>query len=246
VAIIRERVTPGPNADSESSTPSDEDFSDSGQRPDGRPDFSIIIGAPDLAELIKRPSTRRSREYRDKVGSLLRIATVGSLQTGNFPDAATLLWYGPSAATALGNLCDSNKTCAYAVDMLTTPSSPLAECLVTLLPLASQLIRNHESQLADVPTRFNWSREARAARKQARAAANGQAPTFTIRAFGKKIPVRWHSPFPRMAKNLLGGLRSQTREPNHLAASVFTDPKVIQELRKMGVNIQTAGDGDAG
>lgn len=241
MAEIRDRVTsstPPGNA----STPPGDTSGSNGERPDGLPDFDIIIGAPDFTELIKRPLTKEAREYRDKVASGLKMYFLGSIATGNFPDAATILWHGPGAATAIGDLAANNIYIGRGVDIITSPSSPVAQAIVTLLPLISQLARNHEKQLQELPSRFAMGREARATRKLAREAERLTEPPLTLKVGKRRIPIRWRFR-PKVLRYLTAGVMSQTREPNLMAAQVFTDPKVRRQLEKMGIIVKGPNDG---
>ena len=227
----------------DASTPDGEFADGDGTRPDGLPDFDIIVGAPDLGALLHRTPTRRAREYRNRVASLLRVGMIGSLNTGNFSDAAAFLWYGPGASTAVGNLADNYNSIARGIDIITTPGSPIAECVTTLLPLISQLARNHEAALAELPGRFSMGRTARAARKQAKAEARAAEidPPMTLRVGRWRVPVRWKVRSPiRFVKPVI---RAQSMEPNLIAARVFTDPSVQKKLAEMGVVITTPNGG---
>jgi hypothetical protein len=225
-----------------SSPTPDDDYPDSEEsRPDGLPDFDIIVGAPDLGALLHRTPTRRAREYRNRVASLLRVGMIGSLNTGNFADAAAFLWYGPGASTAVGNLADNYNSIAKGIDIITSPGSPIAECITTLLPLASQLARNHEQALAELPGRFSMGKQARAARKQAKAERAQDEPPVTMKVGRWRIPVRWKVRSPiRFVKPVI---RAQSMEPNLIAARVFTDPHVQKKLAEMGVVITTPNGG---
>jgi len=216
-------------------------------RPDGTPDFSIIVGAPDLTELIKHRTTTKARHYRDRTAGVFKLGVIASIQNGNFPDAATLLWHGPGAATAIGDLADNYNSIAVIVDNITSPSSPIATTILTVLPMLSQLARNHEKQLQEIPSRMNMSREAREARKAAKSAKAATAePPVTVKVGRWRIPIRWKFRPSRLGKFFATGVMSQTQEPNLMAANVFTNPKVIRELSKMGINIvqPSAGNND--
>jgi hypothetical protein len=228
----------------------DEEYDEPGteeyERPESElPDFDIIIGAPDLTSLIKKPLNAKGREYRDKAASGLRAVMVGSLQTGNFADAAAVLWHGPGAATAIGGLCAENEWAARAIDMVTTPSSPLATFLLTVMPLLSQLGRNHEEQLRELPSRWAMGKKARAERKQAKAQQPKSKPLFTLHLWRWRVPVRLNLSAP--IRTFVGGVRSQTHEPTQLATRVFTDPGVITQLDKLGIQIindKSSGNGE--
>lgn len=218
----------------------DEEYDEPGsaeyERPErDLPDFDVIIGAPDLTTLIKRPLTATGREYRDKAASGLRAVMIGSIETGNFADAAAILWHGPGAATAIGGLCAESEWAAKAVDLVTSPSSPLSTCLLALIPLLSQIGRNHEDELRDIPSRFNLSRKARAQRKLAKSEQPKSKPRFTIKIWRWQIPVRLD--FGAPGRTFLAGVRSQTQNPVGLAQHVFTDPDVVKQLEKLGILI---------
>lgn len=224
-----------------SSTPEDDFAEGNGSRSDGLPDFDVIVGAPDLGALLHRTPTRRAREYRNRVASLLRVGMIGSLNTGNFADAAAILWYGPGASTAVGNLADNYNSIAKGIDIITSPGSPIAECVTTLLPLMSQLARNHEQALAELPGRFNMGKRARAARKQAKTEARQDEPPMTLKVGRWQVPVRWRIRSPiRFVKPVI---RAQSMEPNLIAARVFTDPHVQKKLAEMGVRIMSPNGG---
>lgn len=203
------------------------------------PDFDIIVGAPDLTALIKRPQSAAAKEYTKKIGAAFKTVTIGALQAGNFPDAATVLWHGPGVATALGTLCDENDRVGQAIDMLTSPSNPWSAFVLASLPMISQLFRNHEKELQDIPRRWNMGKQARAARKQAKQDAIKPEPRFHIRVGRRKIPVRFNLRIP-FVKTFVGGVRSQTQEPNVIAARVFMDPGVQRALEKLGVQFRVA------
>ena len=222
-------------------TPDDFPAEENGARPDGLPDFDVIVGAPDLGALLHRTPTRRAREYRNRVASVLRVGMVGSLNTGNFADAAAFLWYGPGASTSIGNLADNYNSIAKGIDIITSPGSPIAECVTTLLPLMSQLARNHEQALGEIPGRFAMGKVARAARKQAKAERAQDDPPMTLHIGRWQLPVRWRIRSP--IKFVKPVIRAQSMEPNLIAARVFMDPHVQKKLAEMGVRITSPNGG---
>lgn len=203
------------------------------------PDFDVIVGAPDLAALIKRPQSAAAREYTKKIGAALKAVAVGAIHSGNFPDAATVLWHGPGAATALGTLCDENDRVAQAVDMLTSPSNPWTAFFLASIPLVTQMFRNHEAELQELPKRWNMSREARVQRKSFKTQAEKPEPRFTIKIGKRRFPVRFKVRMP-FVRTFVGGVRSQTQEPNVIAARVFMDPDVRKALEKLGIQLREA------
>lgn len=199
------------------------------------PDFNLILGAPDFSTLIKQPKTQKARAYERKVASAFKTITIGSINAGNFPDAAALLWHGPSAATAVGELADADEHVAKAIDMLTSPNSPWLAFAMTVIPLVAQLARNHESELQEIPAKWKIGKRAREARK---ATPKPQTPPrFTLSVFGRKIPVRFKVRF-KFLRVFTSGVRAQTQEPALITSKVFSDPKLQTALQKLGVQIQ--------
>jgi hypothetical protein len=200
------------------------------------PDWASIFGAPDYTTLITPKRTVVSREYEVKVKSLLKAGVIGSLNNQNFTDAAALLHYGPAFAVATGQLAEADERARQAIDVITSPTNPYAIFLLTAMPLISQLLRNHEPELREVPGRF---RNRKMRRKQARKnpPPDQGKPRFTIHLpFGKTIPIRVSANF-KIGKLLLG-FKAQTEEPNQLAYKVFSDPKVVTALEKQGIHFQ--------
>jgi hypothetical protein len=223
--------------DDSADTDDQEDKAEQNGEYTGYPDFELILGAPDFTSLVKRRKTNRSREYERKAASALKTVALGSIQAGNFPDAAAVLWHGPGAATAIGDLADADDRARAAIDMLTSPNSPWLVFAMTVTPLIAQILRNHEKEVREVPAKLNLSRKARAERKAAKTAAETAPPTFTLRLLGRKIPVRLKFR-PRFASAFFTGIRSQSHHPDQLTAQVFTDPELLAALDKMGIQLR--------
>lgn len=199
-------------------------------------DFRLILEAPDFATFVKRPRNARVREYEKRTASALKLVALGAMQSDNFADAATVLWFGPSVATAAGHIADTNDQARKVLDMLTAPNSPWVALAMTVWPLMAQLARNHEEELEKLPSKLNVSRKARQARAEARKAqATKTAPRWTLRLGRWRIPVRFQwKPW----KLLTAGIRAQTVDPLVVTSRVFTDDALLAELRRMGYNIQ--------
>jgi hypothetical protein len=87
-------------------------------------------------------------------------------------------------------------------------------------------------------------KKARAARKAERAAQGTGEPPMTLKIWRWKIPIRWKV---RNPLGILGPVvKSQSQEPNLIAARVFTDPTVVRKLAGMGVIITTPNGGKPG
>lgn len=215
-----------------------EDYSASSNGHSEETDWRAIFSAPNYADLIKTRNTAKSRLYRDKANSVLKAALVGSINAGDFTDAAAILRHGPAFANATGQLAESSDRAAALIDMITSPSNPLAMFVITTIPLVSQLMRNHETQLANVP---EAREQAKRQRKAMKAARKAEEPRFTIRLLKWQIPVHWH-PKKLSVNKLFAGFKSQTVDPHALVADVFTDDDVMKALAKMGIIITRAGN----
>jgi hypothetical protein len=203
-------------------------------------DYTAILEAPDYATLIKIPKTAVAREYEKRVNSMLKAGVFGLINSGNFQDAAALLHYGPGFSAASGDLASANDTAKHVLDLATSPNSPVLVFAATVLPLIAQLLRNHETQLQEVPS--SW-RENRASRKRARAArkANPEPPAepkFYIHLpMGRRIGVRFNLKVP-VITNILKGFQAQTHDPAALTYRVFSDDKLNAALSKQGIKIR--------
>lgn len=164
------------------------------------PSWQAIFSAPNYADLIRTRQSARAREYRDRTNSLLKAALVGAINTGEFTDAATILRHGPAFATATGQLADSNDRAAGLIDMITSPASPVAMFVLAAVPLVSQLFRNHEAQLANIP---EAREQAKRTRKSIRLARKSEEPRFTIKILKWHIPVHWHAKKPSLGLSLI-------------------------------------------
>jgi hypothetical protein len=198
---------------------------------DDRPDWSSIFGAPDFTLLIKKPKTSTAREYEKRVNSVLKAVLIGTLNTGQIPDAAAILKLGPSFSTATGELAAADERARKILDILTEPANPWVMFAITGIPLIAQLMRNHEPAIKQAPTSI---RERRAQRRVKRME---QPPRFTLKIpfIRKTIALRFRFHF-RLGR-VLAGFRSQTMEPSTLVQQVFSDVKVLDALRKMGAVI---------
>jgi hypothetical protein len=199
-----------------------------GSRPD-ESDWRSIFDAPDFTQLVRPAQTATAREYSAKVKSMLKSGLVGAINIGDFPDAATILEYGPSFADATGQLADSSDWAKKAVDVITSPGNPVALFVMTTIPLVSQLFRNHEDVIRNIPQN---RKEMRRRRKAMATAHKAEPPRFTIRFMKREWPVRFR--LPKVGK-VLAGFKSQTRDPEALTLKVFTDPLVIRALKKQGI-----------
>jgi len=202
--------------------------------------FEAIFNAPDYATFMKVRATSVSREYEARTNSVLKSLMLSSLNAGDFPDAAAIIHYGPQFAKATGGLADANDYARRAIDILTSPSNPVAVFALATIPLIAQVMRNHEQQLAEVPATF---RERRRERKAAKAMGTGKPkapPRFTIKIGKRAIPIYFRIRLSGMSK-LFAGFRAQTQEPVSLASRVFSDPDLIKAFEKQGIRLVQHG-----
>lgn len=200
----------------------------------GKPDLHSLFDAPDLASFVKAPKTATAKEYEQRVRALLKAGIIGAINNKDLPDAATLIYHGPSFAAAAGYLADADDRAKHTIDMLTTPGNPYALFIMATLPMISQLFRNHERQLRTAPEVFRSRKQRKAARK----AENANQPKVEIKLpFGRSIKLGLRARFP--IGRIFANMRGQTQDPDELTYRVFSDPKVVSELRKQGVPIYT-------
>jgi hypothetical protein len=223
----------GPGTGEDTSTPEEPTFSENGHETEEPSyDWRTIWEAPDYAQLISTRQSRKAKEYTSKANSVLKAATLASINAGDFPDAAALLHHGPPFSHAVGQWADSNDRVAQAIDIITSPSSPVLMFTVTGLALVAQLFRNHETQLAEIP---NARKRAKAEKQARKATAKAEPPRFTVKAFGRQWPIRMRNRFK--VRNLLGGFRAQTQPPDQLTMRVFSDEKLQAALEKQGIKL---------
>jgi hypothetical protein len=205
------------------------------------PSFDSIFNAPDYASFLKTRQTAVSREYTARTNSVLKSLLISSLNAGDFADAAAIIHYGPQFAKATGGLADTSDTAKRAIDILTSPSNPVALFAIAGIGLVGQFMRNHEQQLAEVPATY---RERRRERKAAKAAGINRpqgAPRFTIKLGKRSIPIYFRMRFKGLTM-LMSGFRSQTQDPASLSSRVFSDPAVISALEKQGIRLVSHGE----
>lgn len=148
-------------------------------------------------------------EYERKLKGLLKGAfdlTVGN--TATVADAASIYQYQAKIVEKGAVLAVKNQTFARGIDFLTEGTeNPAIAFAAAVLPLALQIIRNHEPVLEPAP--------------------RGIKIPFTKRTF--RIPIK--------VGIKLGRLRAATYEPRHMYNVVLGNPDVVATLTKQGVTI---------
>jgi hypothetical protein len=103
---------------------------------------------------------------------------------------------------------------------------------ITTITLAAQLMRNHESQIREIP---NARKRARAIRKTQKQTDKVTPPRFTIKVLGRQFPIRFRSRIKISA--MFAGFRAQTQPPELLTVSVFSDENLLKALEKQGLRL---------
>ena len=200
-------------------------------------DWRSIFNAPSYTDLMRPAQSANAKEYADKCKAMLKSGVVAAIKVGDFPDAATILAYGPGLADAAGQLADESEWTAKAIDLLTSPGSAPLTFALAASTFVYQIVRNHEDVLKELP---NSRKNAKLRKRAMQEARKAEPPRFTIRIFKREFPIRYRPRYKMSA--ILGAFRAQTRDPVELTHSVFTDPKVLTMLRKQGIVLVNPND----
>lgn len=177
-----------------------------------------IIESDTLASLIERPKTQIAREYEKKTAAMLNALMRGTASSPNtVADAAAIIVYGPSLASAAGELAEADEAARKMIDMIATPSNPWIMLAMAGLPLAAQLFRNHESEVVK-PVR--------------KITKDIKIPLFKNKTLHLRIPLRLAMP---------KHFRNQTIPAKVLSQSVFENADVVKALRKRGIDVAWPG-----
>src|SRR5271170_508324 len=193
---------------------------------------NVILTAPDFSTFVKTARTPNAKAYERKVQSGLKSVFYGALKSGQLPDAATILYYGPNLAQAAGDLADKDERIARGIDMLTAPDNPYVAFILAGVAIVGQLARNHEEVLASIPASVKEGRRERKARK----AADAEKPRkqIELRIFGRTLKVGVK--FRLRAFRKVGVMfKLRSHEPAQLVNEVFSDEKLLKTLSKEGI-----------
>lgn len=173
----------------------------------GQPEETYDEVDPKFITAKRKPTG--APEYEKKLKGLLKGAfdmTVGSSAT--VVDAAAIYQYQGKIVEKGAILAATNKSFARGIDFLTEGTeNPALAFAAAVLPLALQMVRNHEPVLVPAP--------------------RGIKIPFTKRTF--------HIPIKLGIK--LGRLRAATYEPRHIYNVVLGNPDVMATLAKQGVSV---------
>lgn len=207
--------------------------------PEEEDGISAIFGAADYTTLVKPKNTAISRKYRNDTYSILKSLMIGAIKTDNMADAATIVYHGPSFGIAVGQLADADEKARRVIDFLTSPSNPYITFALTSMTLVSQLVRNHEQAISEIPAKIKLNRRQRKAMKSV---ASEQKPQFTAHLFGRDIPIRY---VPRIKfKAIFSALKTQTHKPDDMVETIFGDPKLLKALEDQGIILVRKSDNE--
>jgi hypothetical protein len=180
-----------------------------------------FVSAPDSENKRVKPSKdtiiRAEKErpklavdYEKKIQSLLHTlmkSTAGDKKTA--ADAATVIRYGPEFAEKAGDLAEHDERARKAIELISAPDNPYVAFAFAALPLALQLIRNHESDNSVE------SRELRIPFTKGK------------RKFRLRFRLRLKNKF----------LRGLSDDPQAVTRDVFSDPKIRAALDEQGIDV---------
>lgn len=196
----------------------------------GQTDGLKFIDA-DIADFIKRPKTSTAREYEKKTEAALNsVMRFLAQNPKTVPDAATIIAYGDNFAAAVGEVAEISSSTRRMMDLVLSPESPWLALAIAGIPMATQLMRNHEPGIQQVRTNLK-NRPSRADRKAARQESKATRPKITLNLLGRQVritvPFRFKFSF----------VMSQTVEPDKLADAVFKNEQVVKALKKRGIDV---------
>lgn len=172
--------------------------------------FRGIVADADIADFIKRPKTAKAREYEKKTAAILNAVmrqTIGHPETVR--DAAAIIAAGDGICASAGEYADQDETICKFIDLIATPANPAIMFLMAMIPLASQILRNHETETPPVKA----------------------TRTFRVPFLKKNVSLSM-----RLRPKLPKRLRAFTVEPNAML-NVFDHPDVAKALKKRGIDV---------
>lgn len=196
-------------------------------------DPSLKFVDADIGEFIKKPKTAIAREYEHKTEAALNsVMRLLAQNPKTVPDAAAIIAYGDNFASAVGEVAEINKQTRRMIDLILSPESPWLALAIAGIPLATQLLRNHEPAItAKREASRNKPKMTREQRKAARAETKANRPKVTVKLFRREIKLS--IPF----KLKFNFVMSQTLEPQALSDAVFKNEAVLKALKKRGIDV---------
>jgi hypothetical protein len=177
---------------------------------------------PGFVEPSRRPP--RAKQYQKKAQRFLNVIMRSAVKhEETLPDAAAIIMYGPDFCEKLGDLANHDARVRRGVDFIMEGAeNPYLAFAIAALPMAAQVYRNHQQEMAP--------RAIVESVRRGRAAAKDQ-PGRKIRIpFTKRtISVRFRIHFP--------SVENFSNEPAALTEFVFGDDKIRAALQKAGIEV---------
>lgn len=201
---------------------------------------NVILTAPDFSTFVKSSRTANAKAYERKVQSALKTGFYGALKSGQLPDAATILYYGPNLAQSAGDLADKDERIARGIDMLTAPDNPYVALGLAALAIIGQFARNHEDTLSAIPQAMKEGKRERKARRAAEKENPSGRHLELKLPFGRtaRIGLRFRL---RAFRKLGLAFKLRSHDPAQLVTEVFSDEKLLKALAKEGIVIRPHG-----
>lgn len=163
----------------------------------------------------KPQRSKRAETYEARVSGMLNgVMRACAANTATVSDAAALIAHGDTVASKAGDLADTDPRVRKAIDFISSGTeNPYAAFALATLPLAAQIIRNHETK-----------------------------PNTDVK-FKLRIPfTKKHLsiPFRLRLKNPV--LRSVTEEPSVLSKAIFGNPAIAESLREARIEVAWSGE----
>ena len=166
---------------------------------------------PDDQFVQEVKETAKAARYRKKTTRGLNFLFKNMAgNPGLSADAAAIVEYGPGVAKAVGNLADKDARVARAIDFITEDGidNPYVLTVAALLPLAFQVIRNHEPAIE----KFSGLKL--------------RVP-FTKREL--RIPIKISFKFKVVNSN--------SYPPSYMMEHVFRNPAIAEALDRQGIHV---------
>lgn len=185
-------------------------------------DVEFDAPPPGFVEPTRRPP--RAKQYEKKAKKFLNVVMRSAVQhEATVPDAAAIIMYGPEFCEKLGDLANHDARVRRGVDFIMEGAeNPYLAFAIAALPMAAQVYRNHQQEMA--PRAIVESVRRGRAEAKDRPGRKIRIP-FTKRT----ISVRFRIHFP--------SVENFSNEPAALKDYVFGDENITAALQKAGIEV---------
>jgi hypothetical protein len=172
--------------------------------------FRGIVADADLGEFIRRPKTQVAREYEKKTAAILNAVMRQTISNpSTVKDAAAIIAAGDGICSSAGEYAEQDEHVRKFIDLIATPANPALMFAMAIIPLVSQILRNHETEAPSVKA----------------------VRTIKVPFLKKNVSLSM-----KLRPKLPAKMRSFTVEPNAMM-NVFDHPEVKKALKKRGIDI---------